>query len=80
MRFDLPEITVCLYSLLLLVPANDQERTAGLRSRDPRIPYLPTPQEVVEKMLELAAPGKNDVVFDLGCGDGLLGQSRVRFP
>lgn len=33
-------------------------------------PYVPTPQDVVEKMLELAAVGSGDVVYDLGCGDG----------
>jgi SAM-dependent methyltransferase len=35
-------------------------------------PYVPTPQDVVERMLELAAVGKGDVVYDLGCGDGRL--------
>jgi SAM-dependent methyltransferase len=35
-------------------------------------PYVPTPQDVAEKMLELAGVGKNDVVYDLGCGDGRL--------
>lgn len=35
-------------------------------------PYVPTPQDVVERMLDLAAVTKNDVVYDLGCGDGRL--------
>lgn len=35
-------------------------------------PYVPTPQDVVERMLELAAVTKDDVVYDLGCGDGRL--------
>ena len=35
-----------------------------------RIIYVPTPQTVVEKMLDMAKVTKNDVVFDLGCGDG----------
>jgi precorrin-6B methylase 2 len=35
-------------------------------------PYVPTPQDVVERMLELAAVTNKDVVFDLGCGDGRL--------
>ena len=33
-------------------------------------PYVPTPQDVVERMLELAGVGLDDVVYDLGCGDG----------
>lgn len=35
-------------------------------------PYVPTPQEVVDRMLRLAEVGKNDVVYDLGCGDGRI--------
>jgi SAM-dependent methyltransferase len=36
------------------------------------VPYVPTPQPVVEKMLDLAKVGKNDVLYDLGCGDGRI--------
>jgi SAM-dependent methyltransferase len=36
------------------------------------VPYVPTPQEVVDRMLALARVGKNDVVYDLGCGDGRI--------
>ena len=32
--------------------------------------YVPTPHDVVDKMLELAKVTKTDVVYDLGCGDG----------
>jgi ribosomal protein L11 methylase PrmA len=32
--------------------------------------FVPSPPEVVAKMLELARVGKADVVYDLGCGDG----------
>ena len=35
-------------------------------------PYVPTPQEVVERMLEVAAVGRADVVYDIGCGDGRM--------
>ena len=35
-------------------------------------PYVQTPQDVVERMLEIAQVGRNDVVYDLGCGDGRL--------
>ena len=34
--------------------------------------FVPTPQDIVEKMLELAAVKKNDVVYDLGSGDGRI--------
>lgn len=35
-------------------------------------PYVPTPQEVVDRMLALARVTKDDVVIDLGCGDGRI--------
>lgn len=35
-------------------------------------PFLPTPMCVVEKMLELADVDENDIVYDLGCGDGRI--------
>src|SRR5690606_17874980 len=36
----------------------------------PDIEYVPTPNNVVEKMLEVSKIGKDDVLYDLGCGDG----------
>jgi Methyltransferase domain len=36
------------------------------------VPYVPTPQEVVEKMLDMAQVKKGDVVYDLGSGDGRI--------
>ncbi len=33
-------------------------------------PYVPTPQEVVDRMLAIANVQKTDFVVDLGCGDG----------
>jgi SAM-dependent methyltransferase len=36
------------------------------------VPYVPTRPEVVDRMLEMAAVGKNDVLYDLGCGDGRI--------
>jgi hypothetical protein len=36
------------------------------------IPYVPTPDHVVERMLELAGTGKDDLVLDMGSGDGRI--------
>ena len=36
------------------------------------MPYVSTPQNVVDKMLEMAQVKKGDVVYDLGCGDGRI--------
>ncbi len=35
-------------------------------------PYVPTPPEVVARMLEIGEVGPDDVVYDLGCGDGRM--------
>jgi len=35
-------------------------------------PYVPSPHDVVRKMLELAEVGSDDIVYDLGCGDGRI--------
>jgi tRNA G37 N-methylase Trm5 len=34
-----------------------------------RVVYWPTPQEVVDEMLKMAKVTKDDVLYDLGCGD-----------
>lgn len=40
--------------------------------RPPDIHYEPTPQNVVTEILELANIGAQDIVYDLGCGDGRI--------
>jgi len=51
-----------LLSLSLFLPA-------GL-ARD--VPFVPTPELVVAKMLDVAKVGPQDVVYDLGSGDGRI--------
>jgi SAM-dependent methyltransferase len=38
----------------------------------PEVPYVPTPEEVVVEMLKMAGVNQNDIVYDLGCGDGRI--------
>ena len=42
------------------------------------VPYVPTPEKVVDEMLKLAGVGEKDVVYDLGCGDGRIVVTAVR--
>jgi precorrin-6B methylase 2 len=50
-----------------------RERQRPKRARRiPDVMYIPTPHDVVERMLQLAAVRKDDVLYDLGCGDGRI--------
>ncbi len=40
--------------------------------RRPSVPYVPTPPEVVRAMLTLARASSEDILYDLGCGDGRI--------
>ena len=46
--------------------------------RAPDVHYEPTPPDVVEVMLRLANVRADDVVYDLGCGDGRIVITAVR--
>ena len=59
----------------LLVPAgisSAQTAPAAPPLRSPDVIYVPTGPEVVDAMLKLAKVGPNDVVYDLGSGDGRI--------
>ncbi len=51
--------------------ASAQAQTAP-RTSQSLAPYVPTEQDVVERMLELAGVTSKDIVYDLGCGDGRI--------
>lgn len=59
-------LSLCsLFALATFVVAADEKE-------EPDVIFVPTPQEVVDKMLELASVKKTDIVYDLGCGDGRI--------
>lgn len=60
-------VLLCLTSLQLFLTA--QEKTPN---REPDVIFVPTPYEVVNKMLEMADVRPGEVVYDLGCGDGRI--------
>ncbi len=69
------------FSLIIVVTltaasACAQKPAAPLRSPD--VVFVPTPPEVIEAMLKLANVTKNDVVYDLGCGDGRIVTAAAR--
>lgn len=59
-------LTLCAAALTLL------SATVPLQAQDLDVPYVPTPQQVVDRMLELADVQPGDYVIDLGSGDGRI--------
>ncbi len=57
---------------LLYIPLFIFLSNAAVQEESLEVPYVPTPYDVVEEMLRIADVGKDDVVYDLGCGDGRI--------
>ena len=64
-RFAFVVFVIC--AALVSLPA--QQATPA---RTPDVIFVPTPQEVVDAMLKMAQVGPNDVLYDLGSGDGRI--------
>ncbi|OFZ99464.1 MAG: hypothetical protein A3H35_20640 [Betaproteobacteria bacterium RIFCSPLOWO2_02_FULL_62_17] len=64
--------------VLLAGPLRAQEPVAARVLRAPDVKYEPSDMGVVRAMLRLAKVDKNDVVYDLGCGDGRIAITAVR--
>jgi SAM-dependent methyltransferase len=57
----------------VLATAAARQGAVGQPTPPPKLaPFMPTPTEVVERMLQMADVTRTDVVYDLGCGDGRL--------
>jgi SAM-dependent methyltransferase len=52
--------------------ATAAEETAARPKRKLDVWYVPTPPEIVDRMLDVANVRIGDVVYDLGCGDGRM--------
>src|SRR5437588_11175453 len=67
-------LTLLVLILLAVVPLTWQSQLHSQEKpvREPDVIYVPTPQEVVDKMLEMAYVRPGEVVYDLGCGDGRI--------
>lgn len=65
-------LAVICGALVAVGPSVVAEEANNEDEKSPDVVYVPTPHDVVAKMLELAKVTKDDVVYDLGCGDGRI--------
>jgi len=63
--------TISLIGLLVAMTLIFFSR-APAQQKKPEVPYVSTPDEVVAEMLRIANVDKDDVLYDLGCGDGRI--------
>jgi SAM-dependent methyltransferase len=65
-------LVLSLAIVAALVAPSSAQQAAPAPLRSPDVIFVPTPQEVVDAMLKLAKVSANDVVYDLGSGDGRI--------
>ena len=65
-------LLVCLLTLLRVTPVTAQGPAVAVPPPQLDVPYVSTPQPVVEAMLRLAQVTPQDRLYDLGCGDGRI--------
>src|SRR5918992_933247 len=70
-------IPLAVFTSLVVVGIGGAQ-TAAPAPRPPRVFFLPPAPAVVEAMLKLAKVGPNDVVYDLGSGDGRIPITAVK--
>src|ERR671915_1232226 len=64
---------VLSFAMIAAIAAPSMAQTAAPAPlRSPDVIFVPTPQEVVDAMLKMAKVGPNDVIYDLGSGDGRI--------
>jgi SAM-dependent methyltransferase len=61
-----------IFSCLLIIFVFVLLIQAQIKQKKPEVPYVSTPDAVVEEMIKMADVGRDDVVYDLGCGDGRI--------
>jgi hypothetical protein len=64
-------VTLVLAVLLSVVSTMAQQPLKPLKKK-PDVPYVPSHEKVVALMLKVAKVGKNDILYDLGYGDGRI--------
>ena len=73
-------LAVCWATTLGAATTPNAVKTTGVQSRGQDVAYAPTPPAVIDAMLELARVTSDDVVYDLGCGDGRIVVAAAKGP
>ncbi len=71
-RRCIPLCLILVAASLVALPIAQSQDKEQKPPREPDVIFVPTPQEVVNKMLELADVRPGEIVYDLGCGDGRI--------
>jgi ribosomal protein L11 methylase PrmA len=72
MRKSLTVFALAMTAVLGLAATTTLSQTLKPLDRQLDVPYVPTREPVVDEMLKMANVGKNDVLYDLGSGDGRI--------
>jgi SAM-dependent methyltransferase len=65
-------LLVFLLALIHFVPAGSAQAQDSIFENKKIVPFVPSPQAVVEKMIEIGGVRSGDLVYDLGSGDGRI--------
>jgi len=68
-------LTLCplaLVAVLTIASAATVAQPLKPLDKTPEVPFVPTRERVVDEMLKVAKVGKNDILYDLGSGDGRI--------
>jgi SAM-dependent methyltransferase len=69
---NMPKLRRIARCVALIAAVGNLWSTGYAAEREPDVRFVPTPQDVVMEMLRMARVTKDDVVYDLGCGDGRI--------
>jgi precorrin-6B methylase 2 len=75
---EIPNNYTWRYRTRTVAPKPGMVTVVDLRKEDPtrkdhiEVRFVPTPEEMVDAMCKMAKVGPKDVVYDLGCGDGII--------
>jgi SAM-dependent methyltransferase len=69
---NMPKLRRIAWCVALIAAVGNLWSTGYAAEREPDVRFVPTPQDAVMEMLRMARVTKDDVVYDLGCGDGRI--------